>query len=200
MNAKHSKSGEPRSVKAATPTKPQRRHGGRSARVRQSVLQSAFAVLIQEGFEAFTIAGVAQRADVHETSIYRRWGSRTALALEACLYFAEDALEIPDTGSLRTDLAPLLPRVVALPTPPPGQALLALSVSQDPDAIATRRDYWRTRFDLAKTMFERAASRDELPHQVDPTIFLEALIAPLYLRALVTAEPLQDWPCEEMVD
>jgi AcrR family transcriptional regulator len=202
MREKRSKSGSRRHAKAgaAAPLEPRRRHGGRSARVRGSVLQSAFAVLIEKGFEAFTIADVAQRADVHETSIYRRWGGRTALAMEACLYFAEDALEIPDTGSLRSDLVCLLQRLVALLISPQGRALLALSVSQDSDAIATRRGYWRTRFSLARSMLERAVSRGEFPHQVDPTIFLEALIAPLYMRALVTAEPLQDWPCEEMVD
>jgi len=34
----------------------------------------------------------------------------------------------------------------------------------------------------------------EFPRRADPIEFLEILIAPLYLRALVTAEPLEDWP------
>jgi len=177
-----------------------RRLGGRSARVRSSVLQSAFIVLTEKGIEAFSVAEVAARAGVHETSIYRRWGTRTALVLEASLHFAEATLAIPDTGSLKSDLVTLLERLVALLASPQGQAFLALTASRHPEAIAARRSYFRQRFDMARVMFDKAASRGEFPRHVDPLVFLEALIAPLYLRLLVTGEPFEDWPRNEMID
>jgi AcrR family transcriptional regulator len=164
------------------------------------VLQSAFAVLTQKGVEGFTIAEVAKTANVHETSIYRRWGHPTSLVLDACLHFAEHALAIPDTGSLRSDLVLLQERLVALLDSPLGRALLTLSVLRQPEAVAARRRYWQQRFDLARVILERAVSRGEFPREADPIVFLEVLIAPLYLRALVTAEPLNDWPIEEMTD
>ena len=176
------------------------RLGGRSARVRASVLQAAFTILTQRGIDDFTIADVAVRAGVHETSIYRRWGTRTGLAAEACLHFAETALSIPDTGSLRSDLVALLRRLTNLLTSPQGRALLALAVARDPDAVAARRAYWQRRFNLARAIFDRAVSRGEFPRHADPIIFLEALIAPLYLRLLVTDEPIEDWPSSRMVD
>src|SRR6476646_9810011 len=58
------------------------RPGGRSARVRAAVLDATIALLREEG-DAFGIPQVAARAGVHETSIYRRWGSREALIVEA---------------------------------------------------------------------------------------------------------------------
>jgi AcrR family transcriptional regulator len=177
-----------------------RRPGGRSARVRSAVLQSAFAVLTEKGIDAFTVAEVASRAGVHETSIYRRWGTLTALALEACLHFADAALAIPDTGSLRSDLMALMQRLIALLSSPAGQAFLALSASRHPEAVAARRSYFRQRFDLARVIFDRAVSRAEFPRRADPMVFLETLIAPLYLRLLVTGEPLEHWPREEMID
>jgi len=177
-----------------------RRPGGRSARVRASVLQSAFMVLTEKGIDAFTIAEVAARAGVHETSIYRGWGTKAALALEACLHFAEAALEIPDTGSLKSDLAAMAERLVAVLESPQGQAFLALTASRHPEAIAARRSYFRRRLDLARVMVERAVSRGEFPRDADPSVLLEALIAPLYLRLLVTGEPLEDWPRDEMID
>jgi AcrR family transcriptional regulator len=164
------------------------------------VLQSAFAVLMQKGAQGFTIADVAKDAKVHETSIYRRWGDPTALALDACLHFTEQALVIPDTGSLRSDLVSLMKRLVALLGSPQGQALLALSVLRHPNAIGAQRRYWRQRFDLARAILDRAVVRGEFPREADPGVFLEALIAPLYFRALVIAEPLKDWPIEEMTD
>ena len=81
-----------------------RRVGGRSARVQESVLKSVFELLGEKGPSDFSIADVAARAGVHETSIYRRWPSRETLIIEACRNFAEDVMPIPDTGALRTDL------------------------------------------------------------------------------------------------
>jgi AcrR family transcriptional regulator len=180
--------------------KPRQRLGGRSARVRASVLRSAFSVLTESGVEAFTIAAVAARAGVHETSIYRRWGTRTALALEASLHVAEAALAIPDTGSLKSDLVVLLNRLVALLGSPQGRAFLALTASPHPDVVAARRSYFRQRFDRVRVVVDRAVARGEFPRHADPMVFLEMLVAPLYLRVLVTGEPLEEWPRDETID
>jgi Tetracyclin repressor-like, C-terminal domain len=74
------------------------------------------------------------------------------------------------------------------------------SASRHSDAVAARRSYFRQRFDLARVIFDRAVSRGEFPRHADPMLFLVTLIAPLYLRLLVTAEPLEDWPTNEMID
>jgi AcrR family transcriptional regulator len=180
--------------------KRQVRLGGRSARVRTSVLRAAFTVLTEKGIHDFTIADVAARARVHETSIYRRWRTRLNLAVEACLHFAEAALPIPDTGSLRSDLVVLLRRLADFLTSPQGRAMLALATTRDPNSVAARRAYWQQRFNLVRVIFDRAVSRGEFPRHADPVVFLEALIAPLYLRLLVTGEPIEQWPTSKMID
>src|SRR5229473_2533187 len=81
-----------------------KRVGGRSARVHDSVLKSVFELLAESGVENLSIAEVAARAGVHETSIYRRWPSHDLLILDACRHFMEDAIPIPNTGSLKGDL------------------------------------------------------------------------------------------------
>ena len=193
---------KPGGSREATPVPIERRSRprGRSARVRASVLQSAFNVLVEKGWHAFRVAEVAALAGVHKTSIYRRWGTKNALALEACLHVSEVALPIPDTGSLRSDLVALLKGAVAVMASPQGRALAALSGGQHPRAVAARRAYWRRRFDSMRVMFDRAVSRGEFPRDVDPIVFLETMIAPLHLRLLVTGEPLEEWPCSDMVD
>jgi AcrR family transcriptional regulator len=164
------------------------------------VLDAALIVLTSKGFEAFTVSEVAERAGVHETSIYRRWGTRTSLALEACLRFADEALPIPDTGSLRSDLIELLKSVTQLLKSPQGQALLSVSMSIDPEIITVRKTYWKARFALASKIFERASTRGEFPAGASGDELLEALIAPLYFRSFVTIAPLEDWPTSEMID
>jgi hypothetical protein len=51
-----------------------------------------------------------------------------------------------------------------------------------------------------RTILDKAVLRGEFPRDADPVEFLETLIAPLYLRANVTAEPPRAWRSEEMID
>ena len=75
------------------------------------------------------------------------------------------------------------PRIVV---PPPGPKARA---------IVERQDRW------ASTSYPKeyplAVARGEFPRGADPIVALQTLIAPLYFRLLVTAEPLDDWPIVE---
>src|SRR5438093_9728709 len=82
-----------------TATEVRRRQGGRSARVRRAVLEATLAVLRESGPDQLTVADVARRSRVHETSIYRRWGSRQNLMLDALLGAQDQRMPVPNTGS-----------------------------------------------------------------------------------------------------
>jgi hypothetical protein len=137
---------------------------------------------------------------VHETSIYRRWGSPSPLILEACLHFTEDAIPIPDTGTLRSDLVALMGRAVAILGTPQGQAILALIQLRGENSLRARQEYWQRRFVRLQPIFDRAISRGEFSRHADPIVLLQTLIAPLYFRFLVTVEELVNWPVAELVD
>jgi AcrR family transcriptional regulator len=174
------------------------RPGGRSARIRSRVLEAGFAAFVEKGFEAFTIAEVADRAGVHETSIYRRWKTRASLALDCCLHYARATIPTPDTGSLRSDLATLLDSVVAVYSSPQGQALIRMLTLPHADTFA-RHEFMQRRLDLARTIFDRAIQRGEFPRERDGMIVLEALLAPLVMRVLMN-RPLSDWPRNDMLE
>jgi AcrR family transcriptional regulator len=189
-----------RRVEDIDASEPQRRVGGRSARVRAAVLRSAFELLLEKGFEAFAIGEVAARAGVHETSVYRRWRTRGALALDACLTFAEDVIPIPDTGALRSDLIALLSDVRGLLLSPQGRALIALVRLGDTELDIARRSFWTRRLGAAAVIIHRAVARHEIAPRTDARIFLETLIAPLYFRVLVSLEPIETWPIADLID
>jgi len=63
---------------------------------------------------------------------------------------------------------------------------------EDPALAEARTAFWQTRYELASAMIERAVARGELPVAVDGRLALEALIAPLNFRALLTDEPPDD--------
>lgn len=64
-----------------------------------------------------------------------------------------------------------------------------VSWSSNPALIEARTAFWQTRYELAGTMIERAVARGELPATVDGRLVLQALIAPLHFRTLLTDEP-----------
>lgn len=180
----------------------QRRPGGRSARVRAAVLSAALDAVREHGLEGFAIADVARRAGVHETSIYRRWGSREKLLLEALLDQSEQLLPVPDTGALRSDLTSFLEELAAMLNEPAGRALLhtLAAPTADPSLPEARAAFWQRRYDRVRPMIDRAVDRGELPAGIDTRLLLEALIGPLHFRALLTDEPIAPGYTDALVD
>jgi AcrR family transcriptional regulator len=180
----------------------QRRPGGRSARVRQAVANATLAVIAEKGIADFSVNDVAARAGVHETSIYRRWGSRDNLIIETLLGYSEQLIPVPDTGSVRTDLHGLLTAIAEYLSSPVGRALAqALALTGDESRwSAVRHAFWTTRLQLTRRVVERAVERNEVPADTDPRLVLETLVAPLSFRAIVTREPIDDQLCTRLTD
>jgi AcrR family transcriptional regulator len=179
-----------------------RRPGGRSARVQEAVRSVALDVLGEHGADALTISEIAARAGVHETSIYRRWGSRENVIIDALLSASQEFLPIPDTGSLRADLLAFATSVGTYLNSTLGSALIRALASRttDPAIDDTRRRFWEARYALASPIITRAIERGEVPAPTDPRLALEALIAPLNFRALLTAEPNDEEFTTRLVD
>jgi AcrR family transcriptional regulator len=160
--------------------------------VRSSVLTAALELLAEGGYAALSFEGVAQRAGVHKTTLYRRWGTKENLMLYALLEQGRERVPIPDTGSLRDDLIAYGDAVVASIAAPETEALVRALVSVgDPDsplAEASRR-FWRARLELAGEIVQRAIARGELPAETDAAVIVEAILGPIYFRLLMSREP-----------
>src|SRR5438445_13559594 len=78
-----------------------RRPGGRSARVRQAVLDAAFAELGEKGYGGLSIEAVAQRSGVAKTTVYRRWPTRDELVDDALDSRSDRYEPVQDQVSLR---------------------------------------------------------------------------------------------------
>jgi AcrR family transcriptional regulator len=178
-----------------------RRTGGRSARVRTSVLEATVDVLSEGGFDTLSIRDIAKRAEVHESSIYRRWGTKSNLVSDALLSRAGLEIPTPDTGSLREDLFALISAVAAFISTPLGENFVRMALRQDlSNSDAARDKYWTDRFTRGSVILDRAEDRGELRAGVDRFLTLELLVAPLYLRLLLTNEPLSDNILKRIVD
>ena len=160
--------------------------------MRAATLAATLEELAETGYLALTLDAVARRAGVHKTTLYRRWGTREALVLDAMLGLAGERIPIPDTGSLRGDLAALATAAAATAGSPQGQAVVRAVVaagSHDAALAAANQRFWTERLALDGEIVERAIARGEVPADTDPRTVIEAVLGPIYFRLLVTAEP-----------
>src|SRR3954453_8098435 len=120
------------------------RPGGRRARVRASVIDALVGELAEHGLTGTTMEGVARRAGVNKTTLYRRWGSKEELVLDALLELGERRVPIPDTGSLRDDLLKVAREIVASVSTPEADAVVrAAAADPGPDSklVAAVREF-----------------------------------------------------------
>jgi len=180
-----------------------RRPGGRSARVRAAVLAATIEELAEVGYAKLSLEAVATRAGVNKTTLYRRWGTREALLLDAMLARARERVPVRDTGSLRGDLVALARAVIADMRSPVAQALIRTVAglgSSDPAIAAMAKSFWEERLRLDGAIVERAIERGEVPPGTEPGAVVEALLGPLYMRLLVTGRPLSARVVDRVVD
>lgn len=166
---------------------PQRRTGGRSARVRAQVLAAVGELLMAGGYDGLTIDTVAERAGVHRTTVYRRWRDVGGLLADVLDAAADDTWSPPDTGSLEGDLTALNQEVyeaLAGGRPSLTTALIAAGFRSGEAAGALAR-FWEDRYARCAVVVTRAVGRGELPGPADARALLVAATAPLYHELLL---------------
>ncbi|MFE4517702.1 TetR/AcrR family transcriptional regulator [Kitasatospora sp. NPDC056783] len=168
------------------------RPGGRTARVRTAVLRAAEDALVEHGFAGLDLADIAQRAEVGRTTVYRRWGSTTALVADLLADMAEQSLPRTDSGSLAGDLranARLVQRTLADPRQGALFRAVIMAATCDPDAAEALRHFYQRRVEEWAPCARAAVERGELPPDTDGFEVVRAVSAPLYYRMLTTGEP-----------
>ncbi|MDA5279590.1 TetR/AcrR family transcriptional regulator [Streptomyces sp. Isolate_45] len=171
----------------AKPATTRRRTGGRSARVRAQVLEAVGALLLEAGYDGLTVDAVAERAGVHRTTVYRRWGDVGRLLADVLDAASDGTWSPPDTGSLENDLTALNQEVyeaLAGGGPNVTTALIAAGFRSAEAAAALSR-FWEDRYARCAVVVTRAADRGELPGPADSRALLVAATAPLYHELLL---------------
>lgn len=181
----------------------EQRPGGRAARVRSDVLHAAAELLTEVGYDQMSVEEVASRAGVHKTTVYRRWPTKAALTADATALHSADAVPIPDTGTVVGDLRLLAREVVANIGSEGGsrrsRSIVAAAATSDELADAMH-NFWADRLALSAQVVERAIQRGELPASTDANLVIETVIGPIWLRLLLTGEPISDDLADRIVD
>jgi AcrR family transcriptional regulator len=158
-----------------------------------AILVAAIQLLSEVGYARLTVAEVARRAGVSKPAIYRRWAQKSQLVVEAMVTQMPMRLP-PDTGSTTGDLLALTEQLMTTMTKTPmGRVLpgLVAEMAADPVLAASYRALIiePTRM-LWRAAVEAGMARGDLADDTDVELVLDVLAGPLYVRLLITGDPI----------
>lgn len=162
--------------------------------LRDAIRNATIDLLREDGYSALSIEGVAQRAGVGKSTIYRWWDSRPDLVLDTIAHRVT-VPAVRSTGNIRADLRAIIEAISdALLKTPLGNVLLALAADTPGDSdTATRvRELLRPRGDAMRTILSAAADRGDLPADVDEVMLIDICAGAILYRAHIALRPTTD--------
>lgn len=169
----------------------------------RNILKAARELVNEIGFGCVTIEGIAARAGVGKTTIYRRWPNKASIVLDA--FFEEDSPQIafPDTGNVREDIRRQMRKLVKELNGPLGckiSILLANGQFDEEMAEAFRARWIEPRRAEAREVIKRGVERGEIRQDINPEVLLDALYGPIYFRLLSEHAPLTPAFADELAE
>ncbi|MDW4905268.1 TetR/AcrR family transcriptional regulator [Streptomyces sp. ADMS] len=179
------------------PAKPRRRVPAGAAVLREDVTEAIRAAVFEElaavGYARMSIEGIARRAGVGKTAVYRRWRSKLHLVLDLVSAIAVQGLPAPDTGTLEGDLRLLYELTSrALRHPVASQVIpdLQAEAARNPEiADAMQKALREGQEGVASGIVAAAEQRGEVRPGIDADLALDLISGPLYWRSVVIRNP-----------
>jgi TetR/AcrR family transcriptional regulator, regulator of autoinduction and epiphytic fitness len=174
----------------------------RVERSRRVILEAVLDELGAVGYGALTIEGVAARAGVGKSTIYRHWSGKLDL-VEDAFRTLKAPVQAPETGTLRERVAGLLEQVACLveeSTYSTCMPALIEAAERDPQVRDLHRRFSAERRAVLVELLRDAVKDGELPADTDPELLGDALLGSILLRRLMLYEPLDPAMVPKLVD
>jgi AcrR family transcriptional regulator len=162
---------------------------------REAILSATFTLMEEDGFDRLSIEGVAARAGVAKTTIYRWWSTKGTLAVEAFLTAAEPLIAFRDSGTAHNDIVRELRSLAALYRGFTGRFVRELigACQYDPamrDAFLL--GFLEPRREQARAVVRRGVATGEFRTDLDYDVVVDTLYAPIYFRLLASSTQIDD--------
>lgn len=167
----------------------------RSEASRRAILEAAFSLLEDVGFENLSIEGVAARAGVGKTTIYRWWSSKGVLAVEAFLDGVTPTITFAETGSASADLMAQMQALAELYRGRTGRFVREMIGSSQSDPAMRQAfldGFLMPRREAARRVFGRGVAAGEFRSDIAPDVAIDALYGPIYYRLLTSTGALDE--------
>ncbi len=159
----------------------------RSEEAHRAILDAALELLVEAGYSALTVEGIASRAGVGKATIYRRWASKLPLVIEA--FGRLPGLEESDTGDLVMDLERMLCSYLEVFSSTPLGAVvpsLAGELPHNPELSELFAPVVRARRQPLIRALQRGIARGEIPADTDLDLAADLIVGPITVRLFFT--------------
>jgi AcrR family transcriptional regulator len=160
----------------------------RDAQTARRILDAALELGLELGFDGLTVEGVAKRAAVGKTTIYRRWPDVWSVVVDAVLDEVTRIAPVQRLATARESFAVSLRLVAKSFRGHHGEILRPLvgRAQIDETLRKTLADRWLlARRKISREIVLRGIASGELREGLDPDVVLDALYGPLYHRLLL---------------
>lgn len=159
------------------------------------MLQATLELLAEVGFNAMSMDAIAARAGVGKTTIYRRYSGKAELVADA-IESIREAIVIPDTGSLWSDIDDLIENAARITLNPLGRQAVAMIISSAGSNAEFAQIYWtkylQPRRQAFAVVLERAKARKEVQVDLDPGLVFDTMSG-IMLYALIFESTSESW-------
>jgi len=172
----------------------------RDPRIDTAVTQAAIEVFRERGYPDASLIEIARRAKVGTPALYRRWRSKSALALE--LIANAVLISVVDTGDIRRDLTAFVAyRIRTFDDPLYRHVLLALTTIAiiSPEVAEGVRSVFHNAQRPMLERLERARNRGELAASVDCNLVLNLAVGAVAVPLMFTGEARSEADAEMIV-
>jgi len=185
------------------PERPPTTEDPRVGRTREVVRHAVVAELADVGYGALTIEGVARRAGVGKSTIYRHWADKVDLIADTFEHAHHEM--VPDLGSAtpREQVTRLLAHVAEVVADSPfSRCIPALieGAERDRRLSAFHHRYSAVRRGELATAVATGVATGAFDRSVDPEEAAVALLGVLFYRRLMTASPFSPAEAPALVD
>jgi TetR/AcrR family transcriptional regulator, regulator of autoinduction and epiphytic fitness len=174
----------------------------RVERSRRVILEAVLAELGEVGYGAMTIEGVAARAGVGKSTIYRHWPGKLEL-VEDAFRTVKAEVAVPPQGSIRDRVIGILEQIadlVAESTYSACMPALIEAAERDPRVHDFHCRFSTERRAVLVSVLRHAVESGELAEGTDPEILADALVGPILMRRLMLGLPITRKMATDLVD
>jgi AcrR family transcriptional regulator len=158
-----------------------------------AILDATMEILIETGYRALTLQKIADRAGVGRQTLYRWWGSKADIVLEAFSRRTAQEIPPPDTGRAGSDLVQLMEEsgeVLNNASGPIVLGLLAEAALNEQFAEKFWKLFQLRRRAVLKNILARGIERGELPSDLDLEFWADLFFGGLLYRLVGRWAPI----------
>jgi AcrR family transcriptional regulator len=170
----------------------------RDAAADEAILQTTIRLLLEQGYDAMSIEGVAAAAGVGKTTIYRRYPSKRELVIGAISSLAASVEPPEDSGNTRDDLFEFIRGTFGVMRRGGlGYSMIGTLLVRERDDPALlelfRQQVLRPRIGIATAILRRGVERGELRPDIPLEITAQMIAGAIFARHIVGQSEDDAW-------